>query len=282
MNPYILRTVVHLDQPGRDISWSALACIGNANAHRVEVEVRERGAMIDLTGAQVMLYAYRSDGETVLVEGEIGSDGRAGATLSEPCYARDGKLACTLTIMSGGVVLAAARVFLVIKAAYGGAVIDPGETLPTLEDMLAQTAAIEQAIKDAKAATAAANAVAAGKVDIAQGEGSAGKLLYVGDDGNVTVLTLGDGLEIVGGELQGGGGGEGSGVYVGSTEPTDEGVNVWIDPDAETQGTITPEDTTFYETFQTKNLLNMPDTTAENSTFRVDVADNMYTLTKLA
>lgn len=150
MTPYVLRTTVHLDQPGRDISWGALACPGNAKAHRIEIEVRERGGMVDLAGVRVVLYARRDDGETVLVKGEVDENGRACATLEKECYAVVGKVVCTLTIMSGELVMAAARVFLSVKAAYGDAVIDPGESIPTLETLLQQAAAIEQAIKDAK------------------------------------------------------------------------------------------------------------------------------------
>ena len=80
----------------------------------------------------------------------------------------------------------------------------------------------------------AAAALANEKLNRVIGRTESGKIMFVDDTGTVSYLTPGNGVTITDRVITAHGekGETGdSGVYVGTTAPEDESVNVWIDPD---------------------------------------------------
>lgn len=158
--PFSFKTIVRLDKPAREIVWDTLACVGNKNAHTIIVEVRDGHTQVDLTGYGVQLYAQRQDKGSVYLSGNVDENGCAVVTLDERCYAVEGRLRCTVEISKGDVIMAAAQVCLLVGRAHGDVIIDPGESIPSLETLLAQ-------IDEMKAATKTANEAAQGAKDTA-------------------------------------------------------------------------------------------------------------------
>lgn len=158
--PFSFKTSVRLDKPAREIVWNTLACVGNKNAHTIIVEVRDGHTQVDLTGYGVQLYAKRQDKGSVYISGSVDENGCAVVTLDEKCYAVEGRLRCTVEISKGECIMAAAQVCLLVGRAHGDVIIDPGESIPSLETLMAQIAEMKAATKQANSAAQAAQDVA--------------------------------------------------------------------------------------------------------------------------
>ncbi|MGN0773599.1 MAG: leucine-rich repeat domain-containing protein [Candidatus Ventricola sp.] len=158
--PFSFKTIVRLDKPAREIVWETLACVGNKNAHTIIVEVRDGLAQVDLTGYGVQLYAQRQDKGSVYIGGSVDENGCAVVTLDERCYAVEGRLRCTVEISKGDVIMAAAQVCLLVGKAHGDVIIDPGESIPSLEALMAQIAEMKAATEKANSAAQAAQIAA--------------------------------------------------------------------------------------------------------------------------
>ena len=158
--PFSFKTIVRLDKPAREIVWNTLACVGNKTAHTIIVEVRDGHTQVDLTGYGVQLYVQRQDKESVFIDGKVDENGCAVVTLDELCYAVEGRLRCTVEISKVDVIMAAAQVCLLVGRAHGDVIIDPGESIPSLETLMAQIAEMKAATKQANEATQAAQEIA--------------------------------------------------------------------------------------------------------------------------
>lgn len=158
--PFSFKTIVRLDKPAREIVWNTLACVGNKNAHKIIVEVRDGHTQVDLTGYGVQLYAKRQDKGSVYISGSVDENGCAVVTLDEQCYAVEGRLRCTVEISKGDVIMAAAQVCLLVGRAHGDVIVDPGEAIPSLETLMAQIAEMKAVTQQANEAAQAAQDVA--------------------------------------------------------------------------------------------------------------------------
>ena len=116
------------------------------------VSVWRSGSPVELDGVTVRGYLYlAATQQTVLLNGSA-SGSSASVTLDSSCYAVPGHASLVIQLQKGTVRHTALKANFVIDRTCTDTVIDPSNVLPTLPELLAQIAAMEQA-------TAAANAI---------------------------------------------------------------------------------------------------------------------------
>lgn len=124
---------------------------GDSEAHRFVVACCRGDTPVDLAGAGVHGYFIRANGSTVVVDGTV-ENGRATLTLPTPCYAYPGRFSLVIKASLNGSV----NTILWAEGAVGrcttDTVVNPGEVLPTLDQLLAQIDAMEEATAQAIAA----------------------------------------------------------------------------------------------------------------------------------
>lgn len=140
---------------------NALMLTGDNLAHTWRVRVFDGGGTVALTGATVTGYFVRTDGNTVAVQGSV-EGSTAIVTLAQACYAFEGDLKGVMRLTLGGKTVTLSMLTLMVRKVLTDAIIDPGNVIPSLEDLLAQIEAMETA-------TAAANTAEQGRVTAEQG-----------------------------------------------------------------------------------------------------------------
>ena len=139
---------------------SALMLTGDNLAHTWRVRVFDGGEAVALTGATVTGYFVRTDGNTVAVQGSV-EGSTAIVTLAQACYAFEGDLKGVMRLTLGGKTVTLSVLTLMVRKVLTDAIIDPGNVIPSLEDLLAQIEAMETATAAANTAAGAANTAAA-------------------------------------------------------------------------------------------------------------------------
>ena len=133
---------------------------GDKNAHTFELSLYRNKEPLEIDGAGVIGYFIRADGYTVPVEGTT-SGSVAKVTLSESCYAVVGQFNLIIKVTVGSERKAVFWGNGYVTRSQTDAIIDPSQTIPSLDELLAQIAATEAAAKAAN--TAATNANSATK-----------------------------------------------------------------------------------------------------------------------
>lgn len=123
---------------------NALMLTGDNLAHTWRVRVFDGGEAVALTGATVTGYFVRTDGNTVAVQGSV-EGSTAIVTLAQACYAFEGDLKGVMRLTLGGKTVTLSVLTLMVRKVLTGAIIDPGNVIPSLEDLLAQIEAMETA-----------------------------------------------------------------------------------------------------------------------------------------
>lgn len=239
---------------------------GDKNAHTFELSLYRNKEPLKIDGAGVIGYFLRADGYTVPVNGTA-SGNVAKVTLAESCYTVVGQFNLIIKVTVGSERKAVFWGNGYVTRSQTDSVIDPGKTIPSLDELLAQIAAVEAAAKaankaastantaasnadkkaslantaastaTASAKTANASAAAADKAT-ASANAAAGKIdgMTVAASGlpagspPTAKLTEEDGhYKLTFGLTKGDTGA--SGVYTGPDEPTDPDIDVWINPD---------------------------------------------------
>lgn len=139
---------------------NALMLTGDNLAHTWRVRVFDGGEAVALTGATVTGYFVRTDGNTVAVQGSV-EGSTAIVTLAQACYAFEGDLKGVMRLTLGGKTVTLSVLTLMVRKVLTDAIIDPGNVIPSLEDLLAQIEAMETATAAANTAAGAANTAAA-------------------------------------------------------------------------------------------------------------------------
>lgn len=139
---------------------NALMLTGDNLAHTWRVRVFDGGEAVALTGATVTGYFVRTDGNTVVVQGSV-EGSTAIVTLAQACYAFEGDLKGVMRLTLGGKTVTLSVLTLMVRKVLTDAIIDPGNVIPSLEDLLAQIEAMETATAAANTAAGAANTAAA-------------------------------------------------------------------------------------------------------------------------
>lgn len=133
---------------------------GDKNAHTFELSLYRNKEPLEIDGAGVIGYFIRADGYTVPVEGTA-SGSVAKVTLSESCYTVAGQFNLIIKVTVGSERKAVFWGNGYVTRSQTDAIIDPSQTIPSLDELLAQIAATEAAAKAAN--TAATNANSATK-----------------------------------------------------------------------------------------------------------------------
>lgn len=168
-----LRYTTNLDSGVQMTSLKNAFLSGDQDAHRFIVSCFRSTSRrpVDLTGAGVTGYFIRADQSTVVIDGKV-EDNCAVLTLPAACYAKQGRFSLVIKASMSGVIHTILWAEGAISQSHTGAIIDPGEVVPTLDELLAQIAAMEQATAAATTATETANAAAAQAVEIATAKGN--------------------------------------------------------------------------------------------------------------
>lgn len=139
---------------------------GDKNAHTFELSLYRNKEPLEIDGAGVIGYFIRADGYTVPVDGTA-SGSVAKVTLSESCYAVIGQFNLIIKVTAGSERKAVFWGNGYITRSQTDAIIDPSQTIPSLDELLAQIAATEAAAKAANQAASAANSAATSAVQAA-------------------------------------------------------------------------------------------------------------------
>ena len=151
--------------PDTHIWHEALMIPGDGNAHVWEVTVNEKGEPVDLTGYSVKGWFARDDGQAVYLAGE--AEGNiARVTLTRECYAIAGQLRGVMKLVKDTDTLSVCETFFTVRPALPDEYVDPGQTVPTIDELLERVKQCEEAAEQAKTAADEAT-TAAGKVDTA-------------------------------------------------------------------------------------------------------------------
>ena len=174
-----------------------LMVTGDDKANTIILHVEENGKPADLTGCNAVAYMIRQDDKRPFANGTVEGN-TVTVCLNEGFYVTAARYSlfvrlthtdgtkCTLLWLNGWA-----------NAEGSGDLIDTGEAIPDLDDLLAQIAAMEEATE--RAIAAASNIE--NKLDKNLGAENAGKLLFVADDGDVDSVNLGQGLSLSNGTL---------------------------------------------------------------------------------
>lgn len=119
------------------------------------VSLKDGGQPADLTGAAVQAYFIRADGYTVPLEGTINGSA-VEVLLAAACYLKPGRCTITIKVSKGDVRHAVYCAEGVVRRTMTDALIDPEGTVPSLDELLAQIATIEDAVARANEAADAA------------------------------------------------------------------------------------------------------------------------------
>lgn len=143
---------VELDAPLREIPTQTLMVRGDKQANEVRVTVMDKGTPANLAGCEAYAYFIQPTGDKVRVEGHI--DGHViTVLLSEQCYYVPGSYAFLLHVTQGTDVQ---RTMLWLTGRLisngEGRVIDPGSTLPSVDELEAYIKAMDEALADTRAA----------------------------------------------------------------------------------------------------------------------------------
>lgn len=139
---------------------------GDQEAHRITVDCYRQHSReaVDLSGAGVTAYFVRADGMTIPLVGET-KGSKASVLLPAACYAVMGRFSLVIKLsLDDGTADSISTVFWgegAVSRSRTDVVIDPDSVIPSLEELLAQIAAMEIATNNANAAAGNANQAAA-------------------------------------------------------------------------------------------------------------------------
>ena len=155
-------------------------------AHKVQVAVKDGGEAADLTGCSCIGYFLRADGETVAISGSglAGVDGStAWVVLPVSCYAVPGRGGLIIRLINGDVRSTVLTMECSVYQSTTGQIIDPGQVVPDLDELLAQIERMEEATEAAEEAAEAVDQRIAplesmDKTDVAYTYGQNGRGVY--------------------------------------------------------------------------------------------------------
>ena len=146
---------------------NALMLCGDNNAHTWRVTVLDGGEAAQVAGS-VTGYFVRPDGNTVAVQGSM-TGNVASVVLAQACYAQEGDVKAVLRLsVSTGAKVTLAALILPVRNVLTDSIIDPGEVIPSLDELLAQIASMEQLEDEVSAAESARVSAEQGRVSAEQ------------------------------------------------------------------------------------------------------------------
>ena len=143
---------VALDEGAKEVRLPQALMHQDAMADEFRVSVSSGGNPVDLSGARVYGYLYFSATQTTILLAGAASGSEASVVLDEACYAMPGYASLVIQLHQDDVRHTVLRVNLCIQRTGTENVIDPGDVLPTLAELLAQIDAMEAATDAARQA----------------------------------------------------------------------------------------------------------------------------------
>ena len=132
---------------------------GDNNANKYGVNVYKDGEPLDITGYSVLGHFIRPDMATLPIPGTAEGN-TAYVELPAACYTSSGSFSLAIKISGTDITQTVRVVDGCIRQTQTDAVVDPGEVVPTLDDLFAKIADVEAAAAAAKEATAQAEEAA--------------------------------------------------------------------------------------------------------------------------
>lgn len=134
---------------------------GDAYANTLIIDVYENGwdKPKAIGGLTVSGYFLRGDGDRVLLEGST-EESKALVELNENCYAYSGSYAAFVRIADGESKTTILRIAGMVEGEGEGAVIDPANRIPSVDDVIAQLENMERATESAANAASSAQSAA--------------------------------------------------------------------------------------------------------------------------
>ena len=124
---------------------------GDDLAHTIIVTAHRGKTKVDLAGIEVLAYINRADNATVLLTGTV-ENGKALIHLTESCYAINGRVWIVVKFSDGDTRSTVLWLEGNINRTSNGAVVDPEELIPSIDELLVQIKVIEDAVERAEAA----------------------------------------------------------------------------------------------------------------------------------
>lgn len=151
MSLIIVQRTANLNGP---IIPDALAGVLNGSeidAHKFIITATRDGAQVALTGTVTASF-LRADGAEVVLTGEI-ENGAATVTLAQSCYAVPGRFDLTIFVTEDGVKTGVYACTGGVRNTASGTIIDPGQIVPDVEDIVAQYDEMQRVTAEAQAAS---------------------------------------------------------------------------------------------------------------------------------
>lgn len=118
---------------------------GDVKGNRFGFRCFRNGEPVSLAGITVIGHFLRADGDTVQITGTVEGGYTAFVSLPASCYAVEGQFTLVIKLAGGGVTGTIRMVDGTVVNTTNGAVIDPGNVIPDLDEYLAVIEAAEEA-----------------------------------------------------------------------------------------------------------------------------------------
>ena len=163
----------------------SLFAMGDKLAHVLRVRVKAGGEPVDLTGWTVTASVVRQDQATVIMEGRVVGDA-AEVTLEEPCYSQSGGFTLSVAIGRDQQLITIFCGRGDVTRTRTDSLVDPGHTIPSVDEIIAQYGLMKTAVQNADAAAKRADDAASDvqkKLDNGEFVGAQGPKGEKGDTG---------------------------------------------------------------------------------------------------
>lgn len=128
---------------------------GDCLANRFGAMLHKDGVPVNAAGAVVTGYFIRPDGDTVVFSGN--ADGNTVCVdLPAACYTQEGSFSLAIKVSSDDIIHTVRVVDGYIRLTHTDTIIDPGEVVPSIDELIAKIGEMEAATEACKAATEAA------------------------------------------------------------------------------------------------------------------------------
>lgn len=154
-----LSYTVDLDQRTRRTDIAEPLVQGDNQAHQIIMTARRGSAAADLSGATCQCYVVLPNKQTVLVSATV-SGNVVTASLNTACYAVPGRVSILMRLSVSGAIVTPLYLNGSVVTGNTDAYLDPGDIVPSLEELLAQIGAMEAATAAANTTTGKANTAA--------------------------------------------------------------------------------------------------------------------------
>lgn len=132
---------------------------GDCKANRFGANIIRAGEPVDISRCAVVAYFMRPNTETVLITGVVEGN-TAYVDLPAACYTQEGTFSLALKVSSTDITQTVRVIDGCIRLTHTDTVIDPGDVIPSLDELFAKIADMEAATAEATAAAADAQKAA--------------------------------------------------------------------------------------------------------------------------